>query len=400
MNKDHTNISPSQADRFFNCPGSVKAQGKIDTIEPSSEAALEGIAIHELAAKCLKKDVDPYEFVGDTIEVKDNYGEIIEYTVTDDFAFAVRMYRNTILNILDQHGLSQSALQIESKCKVPEVDKYAQGTVDCSFIASDTLYVFDLKGGRGVIVNPVENKQCMYYALRPYLDAKMFIKNVVIGIVQPRAKEGEFIKMWDKDTKDNPLTPARLDKFMVELKQAIQLTRVNYPEFKSGSWCRWCRAEGNCPVNTEETKSQVQNLSPQIAGSFPSLVNITPETLGNALPALEAVKGMLERLYGYAFTLASKGIDIPNYSLVRGRKNRRYIDEQSVIDAFESEYGDDIYKPKEIRTPAQLEKLVGKDELTKFVEVPEGDLKLVPTKEAQDFISRKVEEVFKDVKFD
>ena len=393
MNKDHTNISPSQAYRFFNCPGSVQAQSKIEVIEPSSPASLEGIAIHELAAKCMKEDTDPYEFVGELIEVKDNYGGVIEYNVTDDFAFAVRMYRNTILNILDQHGLPQSALQIETKCKIPEIDKYAQGTVDCSFIASDTLYVFDLKGGRGVIVSPEENLQCMYYAIRPYLDAKMFIHKVVIGIVQPRAKEGEFIKMWET-------TPERLDKFIAELKQAIACTRVKNPEFKAGSWCRWCKAEGSCPVNTEETKSQVQNLSPQIAGSFPSLVNITPETLGNALPALEAVKGMLEKLHGYAFTLASKGVDIPNYSLVRGRKNRRYIDEQSVIDAFESEYGDDIYKTKEIRSPAQLEKLVGKDELTKFVEVPEGDLKLVPTKEAKDFISRKVEEVFKDVQID
>lgn len=400
MNKDHTNISPSQAYRFFNCPGSVQAQAKIDIVEPSSNAALEGIAIHELAAKCLKKDIDPYEFVGDTIEVKDNFGDVHEFDVTDDFAFAVRMYRNTILNALDLHGVPQSALQVETKCKIPEIDKYAQGTVDCSFIASDTLYVFDLKGGRGVIIDPKENLQCMYYALRPYLDAKMFISKVVITIVQPRAKEGNFIKTWDENTDGNPLTPARLEKFALELKEAIAKTRVKNPEFKAGSWCRWCRAEGNCPVNSKEIQSQVQNLSPQIAGSFPSLTTITPEQLGNALPALEAIKGVLENLYGYAFSLASKGIDIPNYSLVRGRKNRRYISEQDVIDEFEGEYGDDIYKPKEIRSPAQLEKLVGKDELAKFVEVPEGGLKLVPTQEAKDFISRKVEEVFKDVKLD
>ena len=105
----HSNVSPSGAERFFACPGCVQAQAAIDIIEPSNPAALEGSAIHELAADCLKKDIDPYDMIGETVEVKDNYGDIIEFTVNDDFAFAVRMYRNTILGILKEHGLDQNA---------------------------------------------------------------------------------------------------------------------------------------------------------------------------------------------------------------------------------------------------------------------------------------------------
>ena len=124
--------------------------------------------------------------------------------------------------------MDQKALQIEVAFRIPEISPKAKGTTDCSFIASDTLYVFDLKGGRGIIVSPKENKQCMYYAIRPFLDARMFIKKIVIGIIQPRAKEGEFIKMWET-------TPERLDKFIVELKRAIALTEVKNPDFKTGS---------------------------------------------------------------------------------------------------------------------------------------------------------------------
>jgi hypothetical protein len=389
MNSDHTNISPSQAERFFNCPGSVQAQGKIDLIEPSSPAALEGTAIHELAAKCMKQDIDPYDMIGETIEVKDNFGETIEFTVNDDFAFTVRMYRNTILGILGQHGLTQKALNIEAKCKIPEIDKYAKGTVDCSFIAGSTLYVFDLKGGRGVIVSPEENKQCMYYALRPFFDARMFIDRVVIGIIQPRAKEGEYIKMWET-------TPERLDAFAKELKDSIAKTRVKNPEFKAGDHCRWCKAEGNCPVVMDMMVAQVQAIAPTIESAFPKVTELTPEQIGNALPALEALKGILDTLQGYALSLASKGIDIPNYALTKGRKLRRYKDEQSVIDAFGEEMGEQLYETK-LRTPAQLEKIVGKERLEDYVFTPEGDLKLVPTKEAKEFISRTVEQVFKDV---
>jgi len=389
----HSVVSPSGAERFFACPGSVQAQAKIDLIEPSNPAALEGLAIHSLAAKCLKENKDPYECIGETVEVQDNYNETIEYTVNDDFAFAVRMYRNTILGILKEHELDQKTLQIESRFQIPEIDKAAKGTTDCAFVASDTLYVFDLKGGRGIVIDPKENKQCMYYAIRPFLSARMFIKRIIIGIIQPRAKEGEFIKMWET-------TPARMDLFIKELKTAIGLTRVKDPIFQVGSWCRFCKAQGSCPVIQNSLVTQLKEVAPQIESVFPKITELSPEQIGRALPALEVIKGFIGNLEGYALTLASKGEDIPNYSLVKGKKQRRYKDEQAVVDEFGGELGDDLYGERKLRTPAQLEKIVGKEKLNDFVFIPEGELKLVPTKEAKDFISRKVQDVFKDVQLD
>ena len=386
----HSNVSPSSAERFFACPGSVEAQAKIDIVEPSNPAALEGLAIHELAADCMKHDIDPYDKIGETVEVKDNYGDVHEFTVNGDFAFAVRMYRNTILGILGEHNLDQKALQIETFFKLPEVDAKAMGTTDCSFIASDTLYVFDLKGGRGIIIDPVENKQCMYYAIRPYLDARMFIKRIIIGIIQPRAKEGDFIKMWET-------TPDRLDKYIEELRQAIKATRFKNPDLHAGEWCRFCTAQGNCEVIQKSIVAQVQEVAPNIDRAFPNITELTPEQIGKALPALKVLQGFIENLEGYALTLASGGQDIPNYTLTRGRKQRQYKDEQAVLAAFGEKLGEDIYVEPKLRSPAQLEKIVGKAELSDYVFTPEGEMKLVPTKEAKDFISRKVADVFKDI---
>lgn len=386
----HSNVSPSRAEQFFLCPGSVNAQAAIDTIEPSNSAALEGIAIHILAAECLSQDKDPYECIGSTIEVKDNYNETIEFIVDDDLAFAAKLYKDTIYGILREHGLNVKALQIEAAFSIPEVDPLAHGTTDCSFLASDTLYVFDLKGGRGIIVDPVENRQAMYYALRPYLDAKMFIKRIMIGIIQPRAKEGELIKMWET-------TPERLEQFKTELQIAIGRTREKHPEFHSGSWCRFCRAQGTCSVIQNSILTEMQDTLPKIRDIFPKITELTAQQIGKALPVLEILKGFIENLEGYAFTLALKGDDIPNYTLTRGKKQRKYKDETAVIDRFEPELGETIYAERKLRTPAQLEKLVGKGELDEFVFVPEGDLKLIPTKEAVEFIKRNVDEVFKDV---
>lgn len=394
MEKDHSNISPSQAERFFNCPGSVQAQAKVDIIQPSSIFALEGTAIHEFAAQCLKEGVNPHDRKGDIIEVRDNYGDVVDFEVNDDFIFTVDVYRNKMLSLLKEHGVSPKALQIEAKFSIPEIDKNAKGTTDCSFVAGSTLYVWDLKAGRGVIIDPEENKQAMYYALRPFFDARMFIDRIVIGIIQPRAKEGDWIKDWET-------TPKRLDQFAEELKEAIKRTREKDPELKAGPWCKWCKVEGLCSARTKKVETQVRALAPDNTWRFPALSALTPEQIGNALPALEIVKSVLENLQGYALALASKGEDIPNYSLARKRKHRRWINEQSVIEKFGAEYGDDIFKPKTLRTPAQLEKVVkDKDELADYIEQPEGDLKLVPTEEAKEQISRKIEEVFKNVKLD
>jgi hypothetical protein len=389
MNKNHSNISPSQAERFFNCPGSVKEQQKVTIIEPSTPAQLEGTAIHELAAKCLKKDIDPYETVGEIITVKTNEGSDQEFTVNDDFAFTARMYRNTILSILEQNKTPKSAMQVEAKYTIPEIDKNANGTTDCSFVAGHTLHVFDLKAGRGVLVSPEENKQCMYYALRPFFDARMFINEIILHVIQPRAKEGEYIKSW-------ATSPARLDKFAEELKKAIKATRQKDAPLKAGAWCRWCRAQSICTAQYDEMAKQIKPIVPAI----PRITDLTPEQIGRVLPALETVEQLLKQLYSHATALASKGKDIPNYSLTRTKKRRGWRDEVAVEQEFKDEFGDEIYTPPKLRSPAQLEKIVGKERVQDFVHVPEGDLKLVPTKEAKEAISRKVEDVFKDVEID
>lgn len=389
----HSNISPSQAKRFFGCPGSVQAQTKVSEKLPSHPAGLEGTAIHELAAICMTEDVNPYDLRGTMIEVKDNFGDVHEYEVNDDFAFTVDMYRNVIEGILEAHGLSPRALQIETKFNLPEIDPKARGTVDCSFVAEGTLYVIDLKSGRGIVVDPEDNKQAMYYAIRPYLDAKMFISKVKIGIIQPRAKEGDLIKFWET-------TPERMERFIEELKQAIARTREEDPAFVPGDYCHFCDALSVCPAQQKELVETVEEIAPQIAKSLPTVTELSPEQIGKALPALEVLEGYLKQLKRYAFVLAKDGKDIPGYSLSKSSKHRRWKDEQAVVQAFGKKYGDELWKKPKFKSPAQLEKIIGKKELADYWMKPEGNLKLVPTKKAKEVIDRSVQEAFKDVKVD
>jgi len=385
----HSNISPSSAERFFNCPACVKEQAKVKFKEPSNQYALEGTALHELAAKCLTLDKNPKEFMGTTIEVKNNFDEIIEFEVTEEFVNAITLYQNVIYDILDSKGASKKALRIESKVTLPEIDKKAKGTVDCSFIAGDTLYVIDFKGGAGITVNPEENKQCMYYALRPYLDAKMLIQKIVIGIIQPRTTQGDTIKIWE-------CSPQRLDEFAKELKTAIAKTRVKQPKYQTGPWCKYCKALTVCKPMQNTIMEPVKEMIPDITDFFPKLTDITADQIGKALPVLEILKGYMEALYKHAFSLATMGETIPNYCMVKGKKQRRYTDEIAVQEAFAS-LGDKIFTTPKLKSPAQLEKLVGKNQLADYVYVPEGDLKLIPTKDTKDQIKMSLDDIFSEL---
>lgn len=388
----YVSTSPSQASMFFACPGCIKAQRAIELDLPDNDAALEGSAIHEAAAKCITRDLNPSVLLGSPMEIRTGDGKMRKFTITDDVVFTLQVYKKTIYEILAREGLSRSALQVEIKFKLPEIDPDANGTVDCCFIAGDSLYVIDLKSGRGVLVDPRENKQCMYYALRPFLDAQLFIRKVHILIIQPRAKDSDFVKEWIT-------TPERLTRFKDELKDAIAATKVNNPELKAGDHCIFCRAKATCPAYNQALREPLVPAVRNISTAFAPPESLTPEEIGRVLPAARLLKAYIDTLEGYAYTLAMDGKEIPGYTVVRGKKRRQWRDEQAVIDKFISDYGAELYETK-LRSPAQLEKLIGKKEVEDFIFTPEGELKLAPTKEAEEIIKRSVEEAFKNVKFE
>ena len=67
MAETHATLSPSSADRWMTCPGSVPlSEGIVDT---SSEYAAEGSAAHEIAALCLTNSSDAAAYVGRIVEI-------------------------------------------------------------------------------------------------------------------------------------------------------------------------------------------------------------------------------------------------------------------------------------------------------------------------------------------
>lgn len=387
--------SPSQIERLFQCPGSARAQEEVTVDLPHSEAAIEGTAIHDLAARCLKNRVNASSFYG--ADFKINYdGTEYDFRVNDDFVYTVNLYRNTILKILKEAGATEDALQIEAYDELPDVEvhkgKKFGGTSDCRFIAGSTLHIFDLKGGRGIIVDPEENKQEMSYAIRSVEQAGMFIDKVVLWIVQPRAKEGDFVKKWET-------TPERILKFKEELKNQIAKSHEKHAIKVTGKECGFCVAAGSCLALQKGIMVGVQKAVPRLDGKiFPVVRSLTPEQIGNALPSLYLLQEYLKTVEDYAFSLLMSGLEVPNFVLTKTNKHRTWVDEQAAVEHLKKHLQEDEFMthPK-LMTPSAVEKLVPKDFLKDYIVKPEGEFKIVMEKEAKDWVKRTAEEVFKDV---
>ena len=82
----HARLSPSSAQRWINCPGSIREIEKAPPA-PDSFAAREGTAAHELAEVCLKRNQNADEFIGAFFN---------DFEVDEEMADAVQLYLDTV----------------------------------------------------------------------------------------------------------------------------------------------------------------------------------------------------------------------------------------------------------------------------------------------------------------
>lgn len=352
IKKTHTDLSPSNAERWLNCPGSVALCATMPK-PPQSAYAGEGEAAHHLLEKCLKNPkVMPFDQVGETIG---------EFEVTEEMAESVTLARDTIFAELQKGG----QLLVEVKVEIaPGISGYLDAAIVRPY---DSITVFDFKYGKGIIVSAVDNPQLLLYALP--LSIQYEVKDVKIVIIQPRT-EGQ-ISVWNTD--DQYMTT-----FADEVTRKIALTKETGAIICAGSWCKWCWAKPICPA-----------LRQDIAKNLPAIPGkelIFPDVKGLAIPALkkildykEMIESWLDACAAYALEVAEAGGEIPGYELAKKRANRRWIDEIKALQEFQ-DLGEKAYNVK-LLSPAQMEKIAGKERVAKLTEVPDTGVTLKKTKE-------------------
>jgi hypothetical protein len=350
----HSRFGASGADRWIECPGSVKAQeGKPDK---TTIYAAEGTAGHEVAALCLRDGHDAIEFTGRHFAVE---GFDIEFD--EELSEAVQLYLDVIRQDKSKHG---GKIVIERRFHLDWLDPEFFGTADCGLTASDgVLRVYDLKLGKGKAVEVEGNRQLSYYALGMIasLPKTLQFDEVELVIVQPRRahKDGP-VRRWRT-------TPVELLEYTQDLKEAANNARSAAPAFKAGEHCNFCRAAGTCPMLRDkvmaEANADFDNVAYYGREALPEPGELSPEEVAKLLNVAGTIGDWVNAVYNHAEALANEGKKIPGWKLADKRATRKWREEDTKTATelcFNFGLDESSIFSQKLKSPAQIEKLLPK----------------------------------------
>lgn len=345
----HAKLSPSSAERWINCPPSVKMSERFK--DKSSVYAEEGTLAHKLAELKLKKelmkiDVDDNEFL--KIKEHELYSPDMEEH-TDEY---VEYIRHLLSKLLDKSPF----IKAETKLDLSFIASNTFGTADCIIASGDELFVIDFKYGKNVEVSSEYNYQMMLYALGALelFDGLIYdFKKVTMIIIQPRMNNISTFTLSKKE----------LYEFLNELvkpnaKKALKGEgNTNY-----GDWCKFCKAKSICRNYANKYNPRFKKVDPNC---------LTNTEIAERIKALKGLEGYLSELKDYAVNASLDGEYFPGYKVVEGRSLRAWNNEEEALEKIKNNTDledKDLFetKPKSI---SKLEKLIGK---RKFADITDG----------------------------
>lgn len=365
---EHALLSPSDTERWVNCPGSLWAGKELPDTDSDTKFSEAGATAHALAEYCLKNNKPADALLGMKTVAND-------IDVDEEMAEAVQIYLDTIKGI--KAGMQTIyAFEVEQKLDFTyllDVDAIkaelgadttvhrAFGTADVIILGDGVLQVHDLKYGKGIKVSAENNKQLLTYALAAYhyYSLACNISKISVHIHQPRLDAySEF-----------SVTPNELlefGDFLKEKQHQAYRIYVNGPsdasDFCPGvEQCRFCRASGGCNA-----------LSAQVAEAVGTEISLVDETtiqnlgvcgneeLAAKYRVLDLVSIWIKAVKAEVTTRLNYGQHIPGYKLVLGRQGnmawRDTEEAEKLLKSFRLKHGE-MYVMKLI-SPTQALKVL------------------------------------------
>lgn len=361
----HARFSPSAAHRRLNCPPSLVLEEQFQDEE--SAYAAEGSAGHALAEHLIKKHLK----IRSKRPVSDYY--------SDDLLEAVDEYVSYVINEIEEAKRTCKApiFSVEQRVDASEYVDECFGTADMVIVTDKVAHIIDLKLGKGVAVFAEENPQLMIYGLGILSMAEILydVEIVRMTIFQPRLNNSST---WD-------IAPDDLKNWGEEvLKPRGAMALMGAGDFKSGNWCRFCKARNQCRARAE----QFLELAKM---EFKAPALLTEAEITEVLKVSDELSKWATDVYAYAQEQAIvHGKEWSGFKLVEGRSNRKYSSEEEVAEAAMAAGYKDIYKSSLV-TITEMERLMGKKEFNKIlghlVYKPQGKITLVPESDKREAIN-------------
>jgi hypothetical protein len=371
----HSKLGASGAERWMNCPGSTTIVKALNLPQSDEEDyAIEGSACHEAAAECIKRDLEPWEVVGQKF-----YKDTV---VTPEMADAIHDYLAFITPLKNEYGTWWCEFAISD----PSVHEDFYGTVDFAAVNEGVIDVVDFKYGAGITVEAYRNPQLMYYAYG-FLLFRPDARRVRLSIVQPRAYHEEGpVRTWEISAEE---LAEWGEKTLVTAMRAALIDET----FDAGPWCRFCPAKLVCPLLDGIYKASAQ-FDPKRYGSMEDAA------LGRDYNLIQAIKFRIAAVEKEVEKRWMVGREVPFAKLVNKRSNRVW--KPGAEPAIIARVGvKDAYTEPKLKTPAAIEEMgkTGKDLATEFAYMPFNGYSIARADDPRMAVKPELAaDVFKDVK--
>lgn len=363
--RKHALLSASGASRWMNCTPSARLEEKFE--DKKSVYADEGTLAHEF---------------GD-IEIRHRLGQISKKVYNAEIA---KLRKHELYSsemepevakyveiVLEAYNASKqknkdAVILVEQRLDFSFLVENGFGTGDIVIIADGVLEVIDLKYGKGVKVEAEDNPQLKLYgsgALREY-ELLYDIHTVRLTIVQPRL---DHVSIWETPVED--LTAWGEN----EVKPKAQKAYKGEGEQTPGEWCKFCKAKAVCRGLADENMklAAFEFQDPQV---------LSDKEVLEIYEQLSIFQDWANSVSSYILDEAINGKQWPGYKLVEGRSNRKWSDENKVIEVLQKDFDEKEYMVTKLAGITAIEKLVGKAnfgaKLNEFIVKPPGAPTLAP----------------------
>lgn len=378
----HAVLSASGAHRWLECTPSARLEENFE--DRLSDSAKEGTLAHAIAeAKVRNMLIDQLPKRSFNKILKDFTKDIMYQkemdTLTDEYAEYIR---GIVLSYAQKPYIAVE-VKLNLSAYIPE----GFGTADCIIISGNELHIVDLKYGKNVPVSAEDNPQLKLYALGAVGEYELFynIQSVHMHIFQPRNNDGggtfttsvQKLKAWGES-----------------IRPTVEMAYMGAGEQKAGPWCGFCKAKPICQKHAEKCRelAKLDFKKPEL---------LTLEEVGAILQKARDVASWVKVLDEWALAEALKGVDIPGWKAVAGRKTRAWADMDAAFKKLtDSGIDEAVLWKKTPLTLAQVEDEIGKKDFATLVgdmvTTSTGKPALVPESDKRPALKIKAADEFKE----
>lgn len=328
----HYTYGGSTAKRTLACPAWVNIAAKGPKLDRSNAAADRGTLMHSIMEAVFVEEVT----IDATLSMMRDHG-LTQFDIEH-----LRAAEKATRDLFDRYKITDFAVE-----PTFEVSEHVGGSTDMIASSDDVCIVIDYKFGRGE-VDVKQNAQLAFYhwcaAQSNQLSDMVRGKRFVGAIIQPAIK-------YDPQTYE--YSDDEIAEFNVNIRSAIDASMKGAATPNPGDHCEWCPAVPYCSAKLNEAAAV-------IVGAFDPM-----QDLAKALSMVEPLKIFIAAVESEALNAMSQQREIPGWKLVAKRKLRKWASESAALQALRNIglNDDDLLMPGELKTPAQLEKVLKKNEI-------------------------------------